>query len=387
MATPLKLTAKAMRRLKNGHLWIYHDELAGAGPELHGGIVEVKDPDNEFFAFGFFSSESKIAVRILTRSGQLPDRVFFKEKIRRAGLKRKAKISPHSAVRLVNAEGDFLPGLVADWYAGQIVAQCLIPGVDKLREMFAEILWEEFQPQGLWFRNDAAGRELEGLPLEKFFWRGKETPELAIEEAGVKFLVNLAEGHKTGAYLDQSENRVRASAFASGRCLDAFCFQGGFALHLAKKAEEVVAVDSSEPALSMLEKNLALNRITNVMHIRENIFDILPLMARQGDRFNLVVLDPPPFAKGRKDLDSARKGYYELNRRAIALLEPQGILITYSCSFHFGLSDLLETVQKAAADSGRQARLIEIQTQSQDHPVLLSMPETFYLKGLVLEVD
>jgi 23S rRNA (cytosine1962-C5)-methyltransferase len=387
MATPLKLTARAMRRLRQGQLWIYRDELTGARPELHGGIVEVKDPEGNFFGFGFFSGESKIAVRLLTRSAQLPDRVFFKEKIRRAGLKRKAKILPHTAVRLVNAESDFIPGLVVDWYAGQVVAQCLIPGVDKLCEMFAEILWEEFNPHGLRFRNDAAGREMEGLPLEKIFWRGKDAPEVVIEEAGVKYLINLTEGHKTGSYLDQAENHVRASEYASGRCLDAFCFQGGFALHLAKKADEVVAVDSSEPALSVLEKNLGLNRITNVMRIRENIFDILPEMARQGDKFKLIVLDPPPFAKSKKDLASATKGYYELNRRAISLLEPEGVLITYSCSFNFSLSELLETVQRAAAEQGRQARLLEIHTQAKDHPVLLSMPETFYLKGLVLEVD
>jgi len=387
MATPLKLTAKAMRRLRNGQLWIFRDELTGARPELHGGIVEVKDPEGKFFGFGFFSSESKIAVRILTRAGQLPDRVFFKEKIRRAGLKRKAKILPHSAARLVNAESDLIPGLVVDWYAGQVVAQCLVPGADKLCEMFAEILWEEFNPLGLSFRNDAAGREMEGLPLEKLFWRGKETPEVVIEEAGVKYIVNLFEGHKTGCYLDQAQNRVRASEFASGRCLDAFCFQGGFALHLAKKAEEVVAVDSSEAALSVLGRNLELNRITNVMQIRDNIFDILPEMAKQGDKFKLIVLDPPPFAKSKKDLASAAKGYYELNRRAISLLEPEGVLITYSCSFNFSLSELLETAQKAAADQGRQARLLEIHTQSKDHPILMSMPETFYLKGLVLEVD
>jgi 23S rRNA (cytosine1962-C5)-methyltransferase len=268
-----------------------------------------------------------------------------------------------------------------------MVVQCLIAGTDILREMFAEILWEEFSPDGLWFRNDASSRELEGLAQEKFFWRGKEIPEVVVKEGGLQFLVNLLEGHKTGSYLDQAGNREGAAKFAGGKCLDGFCFQGGFALHLAGKASEVLAIDSSQPALSLLEKNLALNSIKNVSTMRANIFDILPELAGQGERFNLIVLDPPPFAKSRNDLAQARKGYRELNRRAISLLHPGGILITYSCSFHFSLAELMDTAQRAAADNSRQARLLEIHTQSPDHPILLSMPESWYLKGLVLEID
>ena len=387
MPAPLHLTAKGGRRLKSGYLWIYRDELTGAKPEFNGSIVAVNDASGEFFGHGFYSHNSKIAVRIITKTSRIPDRGFFQQAIKAAGLRRKGKIEKENAVRLVNAESDFLPGLIADWYAGHIVVQCLIPGVDMLREMFAEILWEEFHPQGLWFRNDSGARELEDLPLEKFFWRGQEIPEVVITEGGVKFLINLVEGHKTGSYLDQAENRMHAGELASGRCLDAFCFQGGFALHLARKADEVLAVDSSQPALSVLEKNLEINRIKNVVPVKANIFDFLPGLAKRGEAFNVVVLDPPPFAKSRKDLAAARKGYFELNRRAISLLKPGGILMTYSCSFHFGLNELLETISRASADLGRQARLLEIQTQAADHPVLMSMPETWYLKGLVLELD
>ena len=387
MPAPVKLSAKGLRRLQAGHPWIYRDELTGLKPEHHGALVAVHDPEGQFLACGFGSSRSKIAVRILTRSRSLPDRDFFKQAIHRAGERRKGKIRKDTAVRLVNAEGDLLPGLVADWYAGQMVVQCLIAGTDILREMFAEILWEEFSPDGLWFRNDASSRELEGLAQEKFFWRGKEIPEVVVKEGGLQFLVNLLEGHKTGSYLDQAGNREGAAKFAGGKCLDGFCFQGGFALHLAGKASEVLAIDSSQPALSLLEKNLALNSIKNVSTMRANIFDILPELAGQGERFNLIVLDPPPFAKSRNDLAQARKGYRELNRRAISLLHPGGILITYSCSFHFSLAELMDTAQRAAADNSRQARLLEIHTQSPDHPILLSMPESWYLKGLVLEVD
>lgn len=387
MPAPLHLAAKGERRLKSGHLWIYRDELTGAKPELNGAIVAVNDAAGNFFCHGFYSHSSKIAVRILSRTPSVPDRKFFSKALKAAGEKRKGRIGKESAARLVNAESDLLPGLIADWYAGHMVVQCLVPGADVLREMFAEILWEEFHPQSLRFRNDSGAREMEDLPLEKFFWRGQEIPEAAIVEGGIKFLVNLAEGHKTGSYLDQAENRVRADNFASGRCLDAFCFQGGFALHLAKKAEEVMAVDSSAPALSVLEKNLEINRIKNVLPVKANIFDLLPELAKKGESFNAIVLDPPPFAKSRKDLASASKGYYELNRRAISLLNPGGILMTYSCSFHFGLNELLETVAKASADLGRQARLLEVQTQAKDHPILMSMPETWYLKGLVLEID
>jgi len=387
MPAPLKLTPKGERRLRHGHLWIYRDEIQGAKPEMHGSIVAVNDSSRKFFAHGFYSHKSKIAVRIITRSAQVPDRSFFREAIRAAGLRRKGKAGKNSGVRLVNAEGDFLPGLIADWYAGRIVVQCLVPGVDVLREMFAELLWDEFQPEGLWFRNDSSMRELEGLSLEKFMWRGKETPEVVIEENGLKFLVSLSEGHKTGWYLDQAENHLRAKAFARGRCLDAFCFQGGFALHLAAGAEEVVAVDSSQPALSVLERNCELNRVKNVLPVRANIFEILPELHKRGEKFELVVLDPPPFAKSRKDLGSAAKGYAELNRRGISLLNPGGILISYSCSFHFALPDLMEVVRKACGDLGRQARLIEFHTQAHDHPILFNTPETWYLKGVVAEVD
>jgi 23S rRNA (cytosine1962-C5)-methyltransferase len=387
MPAAVRLTSKAERRLRSGHLWIYRDEIAGGKPEFHGSIVAVNDKDGGFFGYGFYSHKSKIAVRIVTKSGSVPDRKIYSELVSKARARRTGRIKPESATRLINAEGDFLPGLIADWYAGQIVGQCLIPGVDKLREMFAEILWEEFHPEGLRFRNDASAREVEGLALEKSFWRGKERQEVVIQEGEVKFLVNLAEGHKTGSYLDQADNRIRAEDFASGRCLDAFCFQGGFALHLSQKAEEVVAIDSSPLVLSVLEKNLELNQTKNVKLVRANIFDVLPELATKGERFDLVVLDPPPFARSRKDLASAAKGYSELNRRAISLLKPGGILMTYSCSFHFGLEELLSTVQKACADLGRQARLIEIQKQADDHPVLLGTPETWYLKGLVVEIS
>jgi len=350
-------------------------------------IAAIESSSGEFLGQGFFSSGSKISFRLLSHSPEALGRDFFRDRIRRARRKREKRIQPGRAVRLVNAEGDLLPGLIADWYAGQIVIQYLIPGVDRLQEMIADIFWEEFQPAGIWFRNDSSGRELEGLKEGKFFWRGKEEQRVVIQEGGVRFEIDLMEGHKTGAYLDQAENRIRAEELGRGRCLDAFAYQGGFALHLAQTAEEVMAVDSSAPALGALERNLELNQIKNVRPVRENVFDFLPELLEKGESFDLMVLDPPPFARSRKDLSSARRGYAEINRRALNLLKPGGILITYSCSYNFSLADLTEVLRQALSDSGRRANLLEIHIQAGDHPALLNLPETWYLKGLVLEVE
>ena len=387
MPKPLTISAAAQKRLRSGHLWVFRDEIQNPKPELDGMIAGIEGPAGEFLGQGFYSHSSKIGLRLLTESPEALGREFFVQKIRHARQKRGDKISPESAARLINAEGDGFPGLVADWYAGHLVIQCLVPGTDRLGEMLADILWEEFQPAGLWFRNDASGRALEGLAEEKFFWKGNDDPRVTVREGGVSFAVHLMEGHKTGAYLDQAENRVRAGELARGRCLDAFTFQGGFALHLAGKAEEVIAVDSSAPALEILEKNLELNGIKNVKVARENIFDLLPEMEREKLSFDLIVLDPPPFAKSKKDLPAARRGYLEINLRALRLLNPGGTLLTYSCSYNFPVSELVDTLRRALGDARRRGTLKELQGQASDHPILLNMPETWYLKGLVLEVE
>jgi len=387
MVTRLRVNRKGFKRLAFGHLWVYQNEIENPKPELSGTIVGIENPDKEFVGQGFYNHHSKIAFRVLSRSPEAIGRDFFVNLIRSAIKRRAGKISRQSALRLVNAEGDLFPGLIADWYAGHLVIQCLIPGTERLFEMIADIFWEELKPDSIWFRNDGGGREMEGLPEDKYFWKGVDDPRVVIEEQGLKFAVNLMEGHKTGLYLDQAENRVRASEFARGRCLDAFSYQGGFALHLSKKAQEVIAVDSSVPALAVLEKNLELNDIRNVKVVRENIFDLLPEMEREKQGFDLIVMDPPPFARSKKDFKNARRGYYEVNRRALTLLNPGGILLSYSCSFHFSLSDLIDTLRSAMGDTGRRGRLLEIHTQAKDHPIFMNVPESWYLKGVVLEVD
>jgi 23S rRNA (cytosine1962-C5)-methyltransferase len=207
-----------------------------------------------------------------------------------------------------------------------------------------------------------------------------------VREGGIVYLADLWEGHKTGAYLDQQANRVAAEPLARGRCLDAFAYQGLFALHLARVGQEVVAVESSGPALERLAKNRERNGLSNLAPVKANVFDHLAELDRAGERFDTVVLDPPPFAKSRKDTDAARKGYKQLNLRAIRLLNPGGRLFTYSCSYNVSPAAFLETIRDAAADAGREMRVLRVETQSPDHPVLLAMPETHYLKGLVLEV-
>ncbi len=387
MPSRIRIKNKTLNRLRTGHLWVYSEEIENPRPEMDGTIVALESDSGEFVGQGFFNSRSRIAFRLLGKSPEAIGREFFRDRIQLAGQKREGRIGPEQAVRLINAEGDLLPGLIADWYAGRIVIQCLIPGTDRLKEMIADILQEEFQPEAIWFRNDSGGRGMEGLPEEVFLWKGNADPRVVFREGQVRFEVDLKEGHKTGAYLDQAENHLRAGELSRGRCLDAFTFQGGFALHLAAKAEQVMAVDSSAPALSVLEKNLELNGIKNVKPVKRNIFELLPELERAGEKFDLIALDPPSFAKSKKDLHSARRGYAEINRRAVSLLCPSGILLSYSCSYNFSLSELLEAARWALADSGRTGRLLEIQTQAGDHPVLLNMPETWYLKGLVLEVN
>ena len=387
MPAAIKLSPKGLRWFRGGHLWIFRDDiLAGAEAAPNGEVVRIESSVGAFLAHGFYSEKSKIALRIIRREEAILDRDFFRGRLQACRDRRGNLFSPATACRLVSAEGDLFPGLIADHYAGHLVVQFLIPGVERLRPLLLDLFQELFSPRSITLRHDLAVREMEGLDQEKTMLLGEPQRAVAVEEGPVRYLADLWEGQKTGAYLDQQMNRLGISRFARGRALDAFCYQGHFALHLARACDEVKAVDSSGPALARLQENCDLNDIKNVTAERANAFEALAALEARGEKFNLIVLDPPPFAKSRKDLARASKGYRELNRRALALLRPGGHLATYSCSYNLSTEAFLDLLREAGAEARRQVRVLESHTQAPDHPILLSVPETHYLKGFVLEV-
>jgi len=386
MSLTLKLSPKGLRWLRSGHLWIYRDDiLPGKEPSRNGEVVRVESSVGTFLAQAFSSQRSKIALRVISLEEAALDREFFRSRLLACRDRRGRAFAPTTACRLVSAEGDLFPGLIVDHYAGHLVVQFLIPGVERLQPLLMDLMEELFSPRTITLRNDLAVREMEGLAQEKAMRKGEPVRAVEVEEGTIRYRADLWEGQKTGAYLDQQMNRLGIARLARGRALDAFCYQGHFALHLAGACAEVLAVDSSGPALERLAENCKLNNITNIRPSRANVFDDLGRREAKGERFDLIVLDPPPFARSRKDLAKAAKGYRDLNRRALSLLNPGGRLATYSCSYNLSTEAFLDLLRVAAAEARRQVQVLEYHTQSPDHPILLSVPETRYLKGFVLE--
>lgn len=384
--TEVKLTSKGFQWFKSLHPWIFRDDIsfARSAPE-NGDIVRVVSPVGSFLAYAFYSASSNIALRVISREDIPPDRNFFAGLIKRAVSERKGLTTEEDACRLVNAEGDLFPGLIVDYYAGHLVLQITIPGVERIKDIVVDILLEMFEPKSLTLRCDLATRSIENLPLYKEMAKGEEQREVVIVEGKIKYLADLWEGHKTAVYLDQRENRLKTACLSGERALDAFCYQGHFSLHLASLFREIISVDSSAPAIERLKGNLKLNGIENIKAVKENVFDYLSVLAKQGEKFDLVILDPPPFAKSKKDINSAKRGYRELNRKAISLLKEGGKLLTYSCSYNILPDDFLELLKRAAGDAGRNMKVVGRQFQARDHTVLLNAPETAYLKGFLLE--
>jgi 23S rRNA (cytosine1962-C5)-methyltransferase len=288
------------------------------------------------------------------------------------------------AYRLVSAEGDLLPSLIIDRYGSCLVIQTLTQGMDRLKPQVVEILQETFSPRSILERNDVAVRELEGLPEQKGTLAGESLSEVEVEENGLRFIFDLMGGQKTGGYLDQRENRLAAGQYAQGRALDCFSYAGGFALHLARHCDSVLGIDSSPEALQLARRNQQLNGIANVEWKEANCFDFLKAADLEKQRYDTIVLDPPAFARQKSKLEAARRGYKELNLRALKMLNPGGFLLTCSCSHHVSEADLLEIVAEAALDAHRTVTVVERRTQARDHPILLTVPETHYLKCLVL---
>jgi 23S rRNA (cytosine1962-C5)-methyltransferase len=317
---------------------------------------------------------------------ETPDRSFFLRRIAQAAAYRKRVVEGSDAYRLVHGEGDRLPGLVIDRYAGYFVMQTLDQGMDRAKADIVSCLHELFAPQGIVARNDVAVRTREELPLEAGVVAGDVPETVAIQMNGLELTADLLHGQKTGVFLDQRENYVAAAKYARGRALDCFTSTGGFALHVARSCESVEAVDSSAPALAAAAANAARNQIGDIEFREADAFDLLATYASAHRSFDTVVLDPPAFAKSRANLEGAARGYKEINLRALRLLGPGGILVTCSCSHHMSEAMLLEVVAEASLDANRTLRVVERRTQARDHPILLTVPETHYLKCLILEI-
>lgn len=389
----VKLSARGVLRLQGRHPWVYRSDVIEANEVPAGALVRVLDQRGKFLGTALYSSASQIAIRMISH-GSVPDLgALIAERIRTAIAYRRENelVSNTDAYRIVFSEADFLPGLIIDRYNDVLSLQILTQAMDTagVREAIVQTLREELQPPGIVERVEARIRELEQLPplASALLWGEKSSTEVTMN--GVRFHYDSREGQKTGAFLDQRENYAAAAQYAHGEALDVFCYQGGFALHLAlqpeAKCSNVTGVDSSRAALEMAEKNAALNG-RELEWIEANAFDLLREYSAANRRYDTIILDPSAFAKSKRDLDKALRGYKELNLRAMKMLRPGGILVTCSCSFHIGASDFLKVVADAAQDAHKSLRVIENRGAAKDHPVLLNVPETSYLKCLILSV-
>jgi 23S rRNA (cytosine1962-C5)-methyltransferase len=383
----VRVNRKAADRAASGHPWIFTSDITDRNGAQPGAAVKVLDPRGRPIGTAHHSSASQIALRMLSRQVEEIGRDFYLARLRAAEEHRRRVARDTDAYRVVHAEGDLLPALIVDRYADYLVVQTLDQGMDAAKPEIVSCLQEIFQPRGIVARNDAAVRAKEQLPLESAVLAG-ETPEcVSIHMNGLTLRADLLHGQKTGVFLDQRENYLAAGQYArGGRALDCFTCTGGFALHLAAQCESVEAVDSSAAAIATACANASANGIENVQFREADVFDLLAGHAAAHHQFSLVVLDPPAFAKSRRSVESAITGYKEINLRALRLLQPGGILVTCSCSHHVSEATFLERVAEASLDAGRTLRVLERRTQAQDHPILLTVPETHYLKCLILEV-
>jgi 23S rRNA (cytosine1962-C5)-methyltransferase len=383
----VKLTRRGADRIQAGHLWVYRADVEAAPAALEAGdVVALVDGRGRFLAKAFWSARSKIALRVVTREEEPVDEGFFAARLAAAIDLRARLFGAERFVRLVHGEADLLPGLVVDRYGDAAVLQTLVPATDRRKALLADLVASALSLSTVIERNDVRVRELEGLVQVKGVLRGADPGPVEYREGEVRMRIDLLAGQKTGTFLDQRENHLRAGEYARGRCLDAFSYAGGFALQLARRAERVTAVEMQPGAAALLRENAALNRAENLDVVEANVFDHLRDLSEQEPAFDLVVLDPPAFAKNKDALPAARRGYKEVNLRAIQILKPGGILVTASCSYHLAEEALESLVLDAANDAGRRVQLLERRGAGRDHPVLLGVPETRYLKCLFLRV-
>lgn len=380
------VTKRGADRLRHGHLWIYRSDVLDAADASGGSVVGIKDQKGNFVGQALFSDSSEITLRLLTQIAELVDREWWRRRLRTAAARRSGIGADTNAYRLVYSEGDLLPSLIIDRYDDVFVMQNLSQGTEAVKPTLVELLVEEFSPRAVIERNDVKVRSFEGLELVSGTLFGTAPEELQILQHGLRFLVAPLSGQKTGSFLDQRENRLAARDFARGRGLDCFTFNGAFALHLAGKCESVSGIDISSDAISIARRNAELNGITNAEFREANVFDALRELEQAGERFDTIVLDPPAFAKNRASVKAAARGYKEINLRALKLLNTDGVLVTCTCSYHMSEGMFLELLAAAANDAHRRVQIIEKRTQASDHPILLGMPETYYLKCVIARV-
>jgi len=387
MEPSVTISRRGVERLAQGHLWIYRGDVEKAPAGLEGGeVVALKDGRSRFLAKAFWSARSKIALRVVTRDEVPVDEGFFAERLATAIALREKIFPGEPSLRLVHGEADLLPGLVVDRYGDVVVMQTLVPATERRKLMIADMLWNAFRLRSVVERNDVKVRGLEGLPIVKGVVRGVEPGPVEHLEAGARMPLDVLGGQKTGAFLDQRENRLRAGEYAAGKCLDCFSYAGAFALQLARRAERVTAVEMQAGAAAQARENAALNHAANLEVVEANAFDYLRDASEREPEFDLVVLDPPAFAKNKEAIPAARRGYKEINLRAMQVLKPGGILISASCSYHMSEEMLEQVILDAARDAGRPAQVLERRGAARDHPVLLGVPETRYLKCFVVRL-
>jgi 23S rRNA (cytosine1962-C5)-methyltransferase len=379
------ISTRGARRWQGGHPWIFRSDVVRP-PSVAAGAVQVVDQGGRALGTALWSPQSEISLRFVTRESRALDAAWWRGRLSAALARRQAILTVDTnACRLVHGEGDGLPSLVVDRFDRWLVVQLLSAGLEAFREPIVDALRELTGTEGILARNDASVRAREGLAKDVETLHGSVPEEVEVREHGVRYIAAPHAGQKTGAFLDQREARVLAGSVARGRALDLFSYHGSFALHLARRAERVLAVDSSEAALERVAANAALNGLANVQGVRADAFEFLRAEEKAGSRYESIVLDPPAFAKNRASIAGALRGYKDINLRAMRLLAPGGFLYTASCSYHVPTADFLAMIGEAAADSGRRLILRAITGQPADHPEVVTIPETGYLKGALLE--
>jgi 23S rRNA (cytosine1962-C5)-methyltransferase len=383
MTDTVVITHRGEERARSGHPWIYKSDVAEVKAGA-GATVRVVGPRKRLVGHALYSDRSEIALRLLTRGAAPADAELWRTRLEQAIRFRESLHIDATAYRLVHGEADLLPSLVVDRYGDYLVVQALSQGVDRLLPDLTQLLVELAKPVGILARNDPRVRLLEGLEQRVDVLHGTVPDTIEVREGRVTYLVDPYRGQKTGLFLDQRENRVAAAQYASGRLLDTFSYNGGFALALAPKCRDVLAVDISEDAVARIKANAERNGATNVQARAMNVFDELRELERRGERFDTIVLDPPAFAKNKASVGKALSGYKEINLRALKLVTPGGFLITCSCSYNVSEADFADVIASAAVDAHADVAVVEKRMQGRDHPVLMTVPETYYLKCFIL---
>lgn len=380
---PVIVSRKGQARVERGHPWVFRSDIEKSGGVTSGAVVRVAGVRGEPLGFGFWSERSEIRLRMLERGETLASG-FLNDRIRRALRWRDTVAAGAEAYRVVHGEGDGLPSLVVDRYGDYLAIQTLSQGTERAKAEIVAALVELLKPLGIIERNDPRVRTLEGLEQTVSVLHGEVPERIEVSEGDVRLGVDLRKGQKTGLFLDQRENHLAARRYARGRVLDAFCYDGGFALQVAREVDQVIAVDLSSEALERVKANASGNGITNVTTRDANVFDLLHELDQRSERFDTVILDPPAFAKSKDAIPKAARGYKEINLRALKLLKPGGCLVTCSCSYHIHEDDFEAILGEAATDARATVTVVEKRRQARDHPIVLGVPETYYLKCFVL---